>query len=283
MSLIDPTCYASRRSLAELEQMAVAGVQSVVEPCTWNGASRRFAESFLDHLEQLLTAEARRMESLGLGYGVCIGVPPQETAQAAIAQRLVDALPRFLAHPRVVAIGEIGLQRGTRPEEHVFRQQLRLAQEHGLPVVIRMPRDDRWEGTRRVIAILQEERMPPSQVLLNGVTEETYGIVKTYGAWFGLTLDGTALNPERAAHLLRLGLDGAMLHSAAGHRGGDPLAVPRAARRMREIGFSPEEVARVTFHHPREFFSQARALRVLPTDGRFEAAASEEVFLFNLR
>lgn len=282
MSLTDPTFFASRRSPQELEQMAIAGVTSVVEPCTWTGTQRRFAESFLDQLEQLLTAEASRVESFGLGYGVALGVAPEEALNPAIAQRLVDALPRYLKHERVVALGELGLGQGTRPEEHLFRQQLRLALAHAFPVMVRLLPHDRYEGARRLVGILEEEGLPPQQVLVNGVTEETFGAIRAYGPYFGLTLDGSPAQAERAAHLLRLWPEGAMLHSAAGRDGGDPLAVPRAARRMLHLGFSPEEVERVTFHHPREFFSQSRPLRVPPADGRREAAASES-FLLNLR
>ena len=106
MRFIDPTLYASGRSQPELELLAAAGCMALVEPTTWRGLDRRFAESFLDDFERLIVAEARRALGLRLGYAACLGVPPQEARQLGIANRVVELRPRFLGHERVAAIGE---------------------------------------------------------------------------------------------------------------------------------------------------------------------------------
>ncbi len=83
------------------------------------------------------------------------GIHPHDAA--GTARGYLEDLRRLAAHPRVVALGEMGLDfyRNLSPppvQEGVFREQLRLAREVGLPVVIH-DRDDH----RRILDILTEE------------------------------------------------------------------------------------------------------------------------------
>jgi predicted metal-dependent TIM-barrel fold hydrolase len=259
---IDPSIYASRRSYAELELMTAAGLVAVIEPSTIYGAPRRFAETFLDDFERLIGPERQRARKLGLGYATAVGVPAGEANNPAIATRVLDMLPGYLAQEAVVAVGEIGLEQGTEAEERVFVRQLRLARQANLPVIVAAPTRDRREGLLRTISLLLEEGIPANHVLINGVAEDTLPLVRGYGSWFGLTIDAeTHLSPTRAAQLLRhAGIEGAMIHSAAGRIHGDPLAVPRTARALMQAGFPADDVERLTFHNPKWFFSQGRPL-----------------------
>lgn len=84
------------------------------------------------------------------------GLHPQAADQWD--EKTADALAGLLAEPRVVAIGEIGLdgmpdQPAMRVQEAALRGQLRLAVTAGLPVLIHCRR-----ATERVLTILREER-----------------------------------------------------------------------------------------------------------------------------
>lgn len=274
MQFIDPTVYASRRSAAELELMSAAGLTALIEPATIYGSPRRYAETFIDDFDRMVGPERQRARRFGLGYAVCLGLPPQETANASLANRVIDALPGHVTHECVVAIGEIGLEHGTADEERAFVRQLRVARQAGLPVVVSASTSHRRESLTRTLSLLIEEGMPPSFVLINGITEDTLPLVRSYGCWFGLTIDAeTHLSPTRAAQLLRhTGVEGAMIHSAAGRVHGDPLAVPRTARTLLQSGFSADDVERLCYHNPKWFFSQGRPLPLpaAQTYGRLE-------------
>jgi predicted metal-dependent TIM-barrel fold hydrolase len=269
LQYIDPTIYASRRSSAELELMSAAGIATVIEPATIYGTPRHYAETFLDDYDRLIGPERQRARRFGLGYAVCLGVPPQEAANAQVTNRVLDALPAQLNQDCVVALGEIGLEHGTPDEERAFVRQIRIARQAGLPIVVATPGTHRREGLVRTLALLIEEGMPAHYVVINGVTEDTLPLVRGYGCWFGLTIDPeTHLSSTRIAQLLRhTGVEGAMIHSAAGRIHGDPLAVPRTARALLQAGFSLEDVERLTYHNPKWFFSLGNArtsVRALP-------------------
>ncbi len=92
-----------------------------------------------------------------------IGVHPHGVA--ALNREDLEVLARLAAHPKVVAVGEIGLDfyRRRSPEkvqEHWFREQLDLAHALGKVVVIHTR-----EATAATLKILQENR----RLLLGGV------------------------------------------------------------------------------------------------------------------
>ena len=70
-----------------------------------------------------------------------VGLHPEELEGAALSD--LDEIRALAAHPRVVAIGEIGLdyywvkdEEGRRKEQDFFRAQLALARELDLPVIV---------------------------------------------------------------------------------------------------------------------------------------------------
>ena len=85
-----------------------------------------------------------------------VGVHPH--GASSLSPGDLEDLARLAAHPKVVAVGEIGLDfyRRRSPEkvqEHWFREQLALAHELGKPVVVHTR-----EATAATLKILQEDR-----------------------------------------------------------------------------------------------------------------------------
>ncbi len=108
---------------AVIVRAAAAGVRLMVSAGTSVGASRR------------VIALAERYPSVV----AAVGIHP-ETAESATPAAL-EELAMLARHPRVVAIGEVGLDyyRDRVPRHlqmETFRSQIRLAREAGLPVVV---------------------------------------------------------------------------------------------------------------------------------------------------
>ena len=96
------------------------------------------------------------------------------------------------AHPRVVAIGEIGLDyyRGDHDaaeQEACFRDQLAIAGETTLPIVLHCrPTEGTWDTLDRMLAILEETPHPHGVVwhCFQGTLEHARRVVDS-GAWLG--------------------------------------------------------------------------------------------------
>lgn len=122
-------------------------------------------------------------------------------------QRLAEALHARRDDPRLVAVGEIGLD-GFDPsidgptQERFFRRQLELAREHGLPVLIHVRR-----SVDRVLHRLRQFRAPGRDRPWLGIAHAFNGSAQQAQACLELGLKlgfGGAVTFERALQLRRL-------------------------------------------------------------------------------
>ena len=93
----------------------------------------------------------------GLAYALGIHPLYVDRAEEADLQRLADALHRHRADPRLVAVGEIGLDFfvpgvDVQRQERFYTAQLKLARDAGLPVILHVRRsaDALLKGLRRI-------------------------------------------------------------------------------------------------------------------------------------
>lgn len=122
------------------------------------------------------------------GIAAAVGIHPHDVVAATEAA--YDRLKGFGARPRVVAIGEIGLDfyRNWSPRDEQrrhFRTQLQLAREVSLPVIVH----DR-EAHEEVVAILQEEQAYHA--------EESFTAFPETGRWPGHAWIWGSISPFRA-------------------------------------------------------------------------------------
>lgn len=82
-----------------------------------------------------------------------LGIHPHHAHEAGPDQwpALEEKLRRLLKHPKVVAVGEFGIDyfrmRNTREQQHfIFRKQLELAREFNKPIVIHCRENERPQG-----------------------------------------------------------------------------------------------------------------------------------------
>lgn len=93
----------------------------------------------------------------GLAYALGLHPWYVQHAQAADIEALGSAIGRALADPRFVAVGEIGLDYfdpgfDAQHQQWVYREQLKLARDFGLPVLLHVRRsaDDLLKWLRRI-------------------------------------------------------------------------------------------------------------------------------------
>jgi uncharacterized protein len=257
--IIEPHIHNVSRTTDDYYNLAVAGVAACVEPSFWSGTDRRTVACFEDYWEHMLTFETNRAGQYGIKHYVMISLNPKE-ARNAIAHQVVDAMESYLERPGVVGIGEIGLDVITDQEEELFRRQLRMADERKMPVIIHSPHHNKKKGIERIVAILEDEKVEQSRVVIDHNTEETIELSLQTGCWVGMTVYYvTKLSAERAvAMITRYGTERMIVNGSADWGFSDPLAVPKVAMLMRKSGdFSEEEIKKVVFHNPYRFLKHS--------------------------
>lgn len=149
------------------------------------------------------TFEAVRALAHELGLAYALGIHPLcvERAEPAHLEQLQDALRRHAGDPRLVAVGEIGLDwfvpgLDRARQQHYYIAQLKLARDAGLPVLLHVRRsaDGLLAGLRRIDV--------PGGIAhaFNGSTEQAQTCIA-----IGLRLGfGGAMTFERALQIRRI-------------------------------------------------------------------------------
>jgi predicted metal-dependent TIM-barrel fold hydrolase len=256
MRILDPHVHMYSRTVDDYDKMSLCGVEMIVEPSFWLGSPRRSPHTFFDYFQHILDFEPQRAKKYGIDHYSCIAMNPKEANHLDLALEVIEGLDPYLEHPRCVALGEIGFDKNTDAEEEVMRRQLRLAKDKGMLVMVHTPHTEKKEGTERTVHVLREEQMDPARVLIDHNTEETIEIALEYGAWAGMTIYPGKVSPERAiAMIKKYGTERIMINSAADWGASDSLSIPRTCRQMREEHFPKEEIQKVVWENPYQFYA----------------------------
>jgi hypothetical protein len=249
------------RTTDDYEQMAAAGVRAIVEPAFWLGQPRTGPSSFTDYFDSLVGWEPFRASQFGIRHHATIALNPKE-ANDPRCRPVLELLPRYLAKDGVVAVGEIGYDSMTAEEDEAFAAQLALAIEHDLPALVHTPHRDKAKGALRSIDVIRESGIAPGRVVLDHLNEVTVVPALEAGVWAGFSIyPDTKMSPPRMVEILRqYGLDRVLVNSAADWGRSDPLLTLRTAEAMLEAGFSSDDVDRVFWRNPVEFYGQSGRL-----------------------
>jgi uncharacterized protein len=247
--IIDPHAHMISRTTDDYEAMARAGVVAVIEPAFWLGQPRTTVGSFIDYFTMISGFERFRAGQFGIRHYCTIGLNPKEANNEALAEAVIDALPRFLTREGVVAMGELGYDEQTAAEDKALRAQIELAKEFELPIMIHTPHRDKRPGTLRTMDVLKEHGFDPTRCVIDHNNEETIREVRDRGYWCAFSIyPNTKMGSERMAALVKsYGPERLIVDSACDWGVSDPLAVVRTARLMAEQGVAAEAIHQVVY------------------------------------
>ena len=261
MRIFDPHIHMTSRTTDDYAAMAAAGVRAVVEPAFWLGQPRTNPGSFTDYFDSLIGWEPFRASQYGIRHHATIALNPKE-ANDSRCRPVLDLLPRYLDKDGVVAVGEIGYDSMTPAEDEALAAQLALAVDHELPALVHTPHRDKAAGTRRTLGVVHEVGIDTGRVLIDHLNEVTVPLVRDSGCWMGFSIyPDTKMSPPRMVEILhRYGLERVLVNSAADWGKSDPLLTVATATAMLDAGFSADDVDRVMWRNPVEFYGQSGRL-----------------------
>jgi predicted metal-dependent TIM-barrel fold hydrolase len=262
MRIFEPHAHMTSRTTDDYEAMATAGVKALVEPAFWLGQPRTSVGSFVDYFNSLLGWERFRASQFGIRHHCTIGLNPKEANDPALRDEVLAILPRYLEKDGVVAVGEIGFDAMTAEEEDALATQLELAAEHELPVLVHTPHRDKLAGTERTLELVERSSLAPERVLIDHNNELTVGDVHDSGCWMGFSIyPDTKMDEHRMVRILeQYGPERILINSACDWGVSDPLKVARTVAELRAADFGDEEIERVVWDNPIEFFGQSGRL-----------------------
>ncbi|MDM4723412.1 hydrolase TatD, partial [Micromonospora sp. WMMA1363] len=102
----------------------------------------------------------------------------------------------------------------------------------------------------------------PGRVVIDHLNEVTVGLVRDTGCWLGFSIyPETKMSPPRMVELIRkYGTERVLINSAADWGRSDPLLTRATGEAMRNAGFGDDDVDRVLWRNPVEFYGQSGRL-----------------------
>lgn len=238
--------------------------------------------AFTDDLEQVIlqASEAGVDEIINVGYDLesssygielaerfdrlwaVVGLHPHDAK--TWTSQTEDALRKMVKHPKVLAIGETGLDfhydnSPRNDQREVFRQQLALAREVDLPAVIHSR-----DAAQETLEIIKEYSDVPCLLhCYSGSFEMAEEYIKL-GCYFSFGGPITFKNANRLRNIVaRMPLERVLIETDCPyltphpHRGkrNEPAYLLYTAEKLAEIsGHTLEEIARITEENTRKFF-----------------------------
>ncbi len=247
------------RTTDDYEVMASAGVVAVIEPAFWVGQPRTALGTFQDYFASLVGFERFRASQFGVHHYCTMGLNAKEANNVALAEEVMEILPLFMAKEGVVAVGEIGFDDMTKAEERFLIEQLKLAMDFELPVLIHTPHRNKKVGTFRTMDIIEEMGIAPEKVIIDHNNEETAHEVLNRGYWTAFTIyPKTKMGNERMVDIVKqYGAERIIVDSSADWGVSDPLAVPKTARLMLERGVSQAQVELTCYQNALDAYGQS--------------------------
>jgi predicted metal-dependent TIM-barrel fold hydrolase len=263
LRIIDPHIHMVSRTTDDYQAMAAAGIVAVIEPAFWVGQPRTTAGTFVDYFASLLGWERFRASQFGIRHYCTMGLNSKEANNEALAEQVLELLPRFAGKEGVVAVGEIGYDEITPAEDKYFRRQLELAKEWDMPVMIHTPHRNKKAGTSRSMDVCVEHGLAPAKVVIDHNNEETCKEVLDRGFWCAFTIyPKTKMGNMRMVELAKkYGSERVIVDSSADWGISDPLAVPKTAKLMLESGISRADVEKMCYGNALAAYGQSGQIR----------------------
>jgi hypothetical protein len=259
MQYIDPHIHMVSRTTDDYEAMRAAGIVAIIEPAFWLGQPRTSVGSFQDYFNSLVNWERFRASQFGIKHYCTIGLNSKEANNEALAEEVMDLLPLYASKEGVVAIGEIGYDDQTKAEDKYFRQQIELAKELNLPIMVHTPHRDKKNGTLKSMDVIKEHGVSPSMVVIDHNNEETVKDVLDRGFWAAFTIyPNTKMGNERMVEIVKqYGSERIIVDSSADWGVSDPLAVPKTASLMQERGVSQTDIHLTCYKNALDVYGQS--------------------------
>jgi predicted metal-dependent TIM-barrel fold hydrolase len=250
---VDLLLHADGIPAQDLATLSYFGLKAAVTCARDTGAGS--AGELRKHWDELVSKQTQRLKAAGIRPLVALGLHPARIPWHGVDE-LLHRLPHYFDDPKVVALGELGLQDGGPREADILSRQLQLAARLRKPVIIHTPDRDKLARTRRILTLVRESPLEPADVLIDHVSAETFPLVHGLGCWAGLTLQPDGFTPVAAAALVaKHGAERVVLTSDIGEGASDLLALPKAAEALRAAGLSDDVVRRLMSEGPLAFLT----------------------------
>jgi uncharacterized protein len=262
MRLIDPHLHMEFLTADNMMHMWMCGITDIIGHVWYPPVGIKITNQKLeDFYEKLLGFDTWRAEQYMLRAHVGLGINPFSVPDEP--DLLLDRLPDFLKNEKVVAVGEIGFHPGSptckdlQLQEHIYRRQIVIARETGLPAVCHTPTPSKLDYINKMLDIAEEYGLPMDKIIIEHVTADTIDEVLKRGAWASISIQpGRGIYPQDAAKIvLEHGVERVMIDGDINVMPSDPLIIPKTRFFLKKQGLSDQKLEQLFLENIRQCFN----------------------------
>jgi len=260
MKILDAHVHLDRMAGEDILRMAWGGVEAAIVPSPHLMSGLFYPKTLFELWEKTLNYMVKYAASMGIDVYVCLAVPFYGITHEGYDEAL-NKLPEYLKEPRVVGIGEIGLDTGNAHEQYLLKAQLAIAKERDLPIIMHTPtprQPQTPEVTPQIIDVLRAEGFPLHKAVLDHSGKNTIPVRLKSGCVTGLSICYDKLTAEEVSEIIRenpADRDKIIIGSELGYGGAGHLSLVKAAWAMKMDGLPVSEIERVTWENPKKLFN----------------------------
>ncbi|ABR55313.1 TatD-related deoxyribonuclease [Methanococcus vannielii SB] len=251
--MIDSHIHSDSRPYEDFEIMAA--IFDCVITHAHDPLKMRSFDVLLDHFDRILEVEIEKAKKNGLKMYACIGIHPR-----AIPKNIdYDVLKSYFKKEGVIGVGEIGLEKCTKNEIEIFLNQVSIAKEMNLPVVIHTPRTNKEYVTREILENLETLSLSlefKKKIVIEHVTKETIPILWDTDYNLGLTVQPQKLSSKDVFEIVSNYCEKRfLLNSDSSSAPSDIFSVPKTASKLKAKGISNSIIKAISHENTVRMFN----------------------------
>ena len=231
MRIIDSHMHSIFKSSQFFESYHSMGVEALISVAFYPIAPNHW-ETLEDLFRWVVEREPLRLQKLGI-LGYCgIGIHPRSIPKH-LDSTIYRVIEEYTQLSAVVCLGEIGLEKGSKEEIEVPENQLDIAKENNLAVILHTPGKNKREITQQMLDILKNKSI--TKAVIDHVTLENIDLVLNTEFYIGLTVQLGKLPIEDFLEIILKYKEYAnrfILNSDLGIDIADDFIVPKAVNQM---------------------------------------------------
>jgi len=270
MQMIDTHFHIGAISHEHQHYLGLCGLETVIVPSDQMIPDYSTLDMMRDHFDRILTEKTENAHDFGI-FNVFMAVTyPMWGLPLSDLDKGIKILEEYIDHPKVVGIGEAGMDTVTvEHEEVVFKAMVDFTKEHDAPIIVHTPpprhspykgRDkedyDKRKVMERIIQILSDSGINPKKVILDHINRETMDMCMEYGSWIGLSccldkLSGT----EVVEFYQEYGPDRFVVNSEWGFSANGNRSIPKVVVDMKAANAPREDIKKIVFDNAKTIFN----------------------------
>lgn len=180
------------------EDYRLKGVESIISVAFYP-VTPKYSETLEDLFRWMIERETKRLQRVGISCFCGIGIHPRSIPQN-LNQKIYNVIEDSM-ETNVVALGEIGLEKGTKEEIEVLEKQLLIAKKkNDFPVILHTPGKNKREITKKLIEIL--ETINTTNGIIDHISLENIDLALNTNLYLGLTVQLGKLTIEKFRQII---------------------------------------------------------------------------------